>query len=180
MRDDRKGKKMKKLIQRVIEESENFERKSGIGNRIVFSLISNDDTCKIVIADYTKLKVGLGLKPISNEMKNNELSKVIKTRKLNENLLLITNNESMFPIINMDLSDLQDCNVNYMIVDSENKENIIGRSLVPWLFDNLNDELILWQDSIQINREEIIAEIKICKNRRVLILKNNKNYIILR
>ena len=175
-----KGRKMKKLIQKAIEESQNFERNSGIGNRIVFSLISNDDTCKIVIADYTKLKLGLGLKPISSEMKNNELKKVIKKRKLNENLLLITNDESKFPIINMDLSDLQNCNINYMIVDTENKENIIGRSLVPWIFDNLNDELILWQDPIKINRGDIIAEIKIYKNRSIVVLNNNKNYVILR
>ena len=171
---------MKKLIQKAIEESENFERNSGIGNRIVFSLISNDDKCKIVIADYTKLKLGLGLKPISSEIKNNELKKVIRKRKLNENLLLITNEEVKFPVINIDLNDLQKCNINYLIVDTEDKEKMIGRSLIPWLFDNLNDELILWQDQIKINREEVIAEINLCKNRSLVVLKNNKNYIILR
>ena len=171
---------MKKLIQKAIEESENFERNSGIGNRIVFSLISNDDKCKIVIADYTKLKLGLGLKPISSEIKNNELKKVIRKRKLNENLLLITNEEVKFPVINIDLNDLQKCNINYLIVDTEDKEKMIGRSLIPWLFDNLNDELILWQDQIKINREEVIAEINLCKNRSLVVLRNNKNYIILR
>lgn len=171
---------MKKLIQKAIEESENFERNSGIGKRIVFSLISNDDKCKIVIADYTKLKLGLGLKPISSEIKNNELKKVIRKRKLNENLLLITNEEVKFPVINIDLNDLQKCNINYLIVDTEDKEKMIGRSLIPWLFDNLNDELILWQDKIKINREEVIAEINLCKNRSLVVLRNNKNYIILR
>mgnify|MGYP000865481700 CR=1 FL=1 len=171
---------MKKLIQKAIEESENFEGNAGIGNRVVFSLISDDNLCKIIVTDYTKLKLGLGLKPISSEMKNNELKKVIKKRKLNENLLLITNEEVKFPVINIDLNDLQKCNINYMIVDNEDKKKMIGRSLIPWLFDNLNDELILWQDQIKINREEVIAEINLCKNRSLVVLKNNKNYIILR
>lgn len=171
---------MKKLIQKAIEESENFEGNAGIGNRVVFSLISDDNLCKIIVTDYTKLKLGLGLKLISSEMKNNELKKVIKKRKLNENLLLITNEEVKFPVINIDLNDLQKCNINYMIVDNEDKKKMIGRSLIPWLFDNLNDELILWQDQIKINREEVIAEINLCKNRSLVVLKNNKNYIILR
>ena len=94
--------------------------------------------------------------------------------------MLITNEEVKFPVINIDLNDLQKCNINYLIVDSEDKEKMIGRSLIPWLFDNSNDELILWQDQIKINREEIIAEINLCKNRSLVVLKNNKNYIILR
>ena len=170
--------KIRTLIKNVKEN----EEKSGIGNRIVYSIIdqNNSCSCKIVVADCSNLKLGLSLKPILEHQKKKEELKIESKTKLDTNLIIIDNGEAIFPLITLNLNDLCDQDLNYFIIDAENKELIKGRMLIPWIYDQEKDELIIWQDGVTIKREDILIDIQISKGRNLLELKNGKKIITIR
>lgn len=170
--------KIRTLIKNVKEN----EEKSGIGNRIVYSIIdqNNSCSCKIVVADCSNLKLGLSLKPILEHQKKKEELKIESKTKLDTNLIIIDNGEAIFPLITLNLNDLCDQDLNYFIIDAENKELIKGRILIPWIYDQDKEELFIWQNGIEVKREEILIDIQISKGRNLLELKNGKKIITIR
>ena len=139
-------------LRKLINNLKKNEEKSGIGNRIVYSIIDQNDSCKIVVADCSNLKLGLSLKPILEHQKKKEELKIESKTKLDTNLIIIDNGESIFPIITLYLSDMCDQNISYFIIDAENKELIKGRILIPWIYDQDKEELFIWQNGIVIER----------------------------
>ena len=174
----RKERKMK--IRTLIKNVRENEEKSGIGNRIVYSIIAQNNSCKIVVADCSNLKLGLSLKPILEHQKKKEELKIESKTKLDTNLIIIDNGESIFPIITLYLSDMCDQNINYFIIDAENKELIKGRMLIPWIYDQDKEELFIWQNGIVIKREDILIDIQISKGRNLLELRDGKKIVTIR
>ena len=70
MRDDGKERKMK--IRTLIKNVKENEEKAGIGNRLIYSILDSNKKCNIIVTDYTNLKSGLNLKPISDIEKERE------------------------------------------------------------------------------------------------------------
>lgn len=167
-------------LRKLINNLKKNEEKSGIGNRIVYSIIDQNDSCKIVVADCSNLKLGLSLKPILEHQKKKEELKIESKTKLDTNLIIIDNGESIFPIITLYLSDMCDQNISYFIIDAENKELIKGRILIPWIYDQDKEELFIWQNGIVIKREDILLDIKISKGRNLLELRDEKKIVTIR
>ena len=168
--------KLRTLIKNVKENNS----RGSIGNRIVYSIIDSNNSCRIVVADYTNLKLGLSLKPILEHKKKKEEEKIESKTRLDNNLIIIDNGESIFPLITLNLNDLCDQDLNYFIIDAENKELIKGRILIPWIYDQDKEELFIWQNGIEVKREEILIDIQISKGRNLLELKNGKKIITIR
>ena len=168
--------KLRTLIKNVKENNS----RGSIGNRIVYSIIDSNNSCRIVVADYTNLKLGLSLKPILEHQKKKEELKIESKTKLDTNLIIIDNGEVIFPLITLNLNDLCDQDLNYFIIDAENKELIKGRILIPWIYDQDKEELFIWQNGIEVKREEILIDIQISKGRNLLELKNGKKIITIR
>lgn len=93
--------------------------------------------------------------------------------------MLVENEEYRIPIIILDSKDMSEATIKYLIIDSESKEIIKGRELIPWIFDEKNKQLILWQNAIQIKKEQIKFELNISRNRNILNY-NDKNYLTVR
>lgn len=93
--------------------------------------------------------------------------------------MIVENEEYRIPIIILDSKDMNESTIKYLIIDSENKQLIKGRELIPWIYDETNKQLILWQNKIQINKEQIKFELNISKNRNILNY-NDKNYVTIR
>ncbi len=167
-------------LRKLINNLKKNEEKSGIGNRIVYSIIDQNDSCKIVVADCSNLKLGLSLKPILEHQKKKEELKIESKTKLDTNLIIIDNGESIFPIITLYLSDMCDQNISYFIIDAENKELIKGRILIHWIYDQDKEELFIWQNGIVIEREDILVDIKISKGRNLLELRDGKKIVTIR
>ena len=167
-------------LRKLINNLKKNEEKSGIGNRIVYSIIDQKNSCKIVVADCSNLKLGLSLKPILEHQKKKEELKIESKTKLDTNLIIIDNGESIFPIITLYLSDMCDQSINYFIIDAENKELIKGRILIPWIYDQDKEELFIWQNGIVIKREDILLDIKISKGRNLLELRDGKKIVTIR
>ena len=115
----------------------------------------------------------MNLKPISDIEKEREEKKLLSKE-------IIDNANYRFPVISLDSEDIQNSSFKYIIIDFENKESIEGRELVPWIYDYKKRELLIWQDKIEIKRDFIKAEIKVSKNRNILILNDGKNFVTLR
>lgn len=168
--------KIRTLIKNVREN----EEKSGIGNRLIYSITDQKNSCKIVVADYTNLKLGLSLKPILDSERKKEELKIERKTKLDTNLIIIDNGEAIFPVINLNIKDICDNNCNYFIIDYENKELIKGRMLIPWIYDQDKEELIVWQNGIAVKREDILIDIQISKGRNLLELRDGKKIVTIR
>lgn len=167
-------------LRKLINNLKKNEEKAGIGNRLVYSILDSNKKCNIIITDYTNLKSGINLKPIPDKEKKEEENKILSKEIIDNNLFLIDNGNYTFPVITLDAEDIQKTAINYLIIDSENKELIKGRKLTPLLFDDKKNELLVWQDKIEINREHIDVEVKISKDRNILILNDGKNFVTLR
>lgn len=174
------GKERKMKLRTLIKNVKENNSRGSIGNRIVYSIIDSNNSCRIVVADYTNLKLGLSLKPILEHEKKKEEEKIESKTRLDNNLIIIDNGEAIFPVINLDMNDMCDKDINYFIIDAENKELIKGRMLIPWIYDQEKDELIIWQDGVTIKREDILIDIQISKGRNLLELKNGKKIITIR
>lgn len=177
MRDD--GKEITMKLRKLIQSLKRNEEKSGIGNRLVYAINSNKK-CKIIVVDYTNIKSGINLKPIPDKEKKEEENKILSKEIIDNNLFLVDNGNYTFPVITLDAEDIQKTAINYLIIDSENKELIKGRKLTPLLFYDKKNELLVWQDKIEIKREHIDVEVKISKDRNILILNDGKNYLAVR
>lgn len=167
-------------LRKLINNFKKNEEKSGIGNRLVYSILDSNKKCNIIITDYTNLKSGLNLKPISDIEKEREEKKLLSKEIIDNNLILIDNGNYTFPVISLDSEDIQNSSFKYIIIDSENKELIKGRKLAPLLFDDKKNELLVWYDKIEIKRELINAEVKISKDRNILMLNDGRNFVTLR
>jgi len=167
--------KLKTLIKNVKEN----DAKGGIGNRIVYSILDKNLKCNIAIIDCSNLKLGLNIDIISEREKEKKESEIVSKESLDKNLIVVENEEYRIPIIILDSKDMNESNIKYLIIDSENKQLIKGRELIPWIFDETNKQLILWQNKIQINKEQIKFELNISKNRNILNY-NDKNYVTIR
>ena len=177
------GKERTMKLRTLIKNVKENEEKAGIGNRLVYSIIDQNNSCKsckIVVADCSNLKLGLSLKPILEHQKKKEELKIESKTKLDTNLIIIDNGESIFPIITLYLSDICDQNINYFIIDAENKELIKGRMLIPWIYDKDKEELFIWQNGIVIKREDILIDIQISKGRNLLELRDGKKIVTIR
>lgn len=168
--------KIRTLIKNVKEN----EEKAGVGNRLIYSILDSNKKWNIIVTDYTNLKSGLNLKPISDIEKEREEKKLLSKEIIDNNLIIVDNANYRFPVICLDSEDIQNSSFKYIIIDFENKESIEGRELVPWLYDDKKRELLIWQDKIEIKRDFIKAEIKVSKNRNILILNDGKNFVTLR
>lgn len=166
-------------IRKLINNFKKNEEKSGIGNRLIYAIDSNEK-CKIIVVDYTNIKSGINLKPITDKEKKDEENKILSKEIIDNNLILIDNGNYTFPVICLDSKDMQKTSVNYLIIDFEDKELIKGRKLAPLLFDDKKNELLVWQDKIKINREHINVEVKISKDRKIMVLNDGRNYITVR
>ncbi len=167
--------KLRKLIQNLKEN----DAKCGIGNRIVYSILDKNQKCNIAIIDCSNLKLGLNIDIISEIEKKKKEEEIIFKESLDRNLMLVENEEYRIPIIILDSKDMSEATIKYLIIDSESKEIIKGRELIPWIFDEKNKQLILWQNAIQIKKEQIKFELNISRNRNILNY-NDKNYLTVR
>lgn len=174
------GKERTMKLRTLIKNVKKNEEKAGIGNRLVYSILDSNKKCNIIVTDYTNLKSGLNLKPISDIEKEREEKKLLSKEIIDNNLIIIDNANYRFPVISLDSEDIQNSSFKYIIIDFENKESIEGRELVPWIYDYKKRELLIWQDKIEIKRDFIKAEIKVSKNRNILILNDGKNFVTLR
>ena len=167
--------KLRKLIQSLRRN----DAKGGIGNRIVYSILDKNLKCNIAIIDCSNLKLGLNIDIISEREKEKKESEIVSKESLDRNLMIVENEEYRIPIIILDSKDMNESNIKYLIIDLENKQLIKGRELIPWIFDETNKQLILWQNEIKINKEQIKFELNISKNRNILNY-NDKNYVTIR
>lgn len=177
MRDDGKERKMK--LRKLIQSLKGNDSKGGIGNRIVYTILDKNLKCNIAIIDCSNLKLGLNIDIISEIEKKQKESEIVSKESLDRNLMIVENEEYRIPIIILDSKDMNESTIKYLIIDSENKQLIKGRELIPWIFDETNKQLILWQNEIKINKEQIKFELNISKNRNILNY-NDKNYVTIR
>ena len=94
--------------------------------------------------------------------------------------MIVRTQQEEYPIINLDVRDIQKTKISYLIVNKENKNLIIGKELKPILYDEEYKELIVIEDIKEIPREAIISEFRIAYGRTLIITTSNRKYILVR
>lgn len=173
----RKGKismKIKNLLKRIAEYSEDADKK-GLESKYVFSVLDNEKKCKIIIGSVENKRT----KVLDERQKKEEELKVLTKDIINQDFILVQTSEYSIPIISLDAEDLAECRTKFLIVKNENIHEIIGIEIIPIFYNSENKELIIMHREIKIEREQIISEIKLNKTQSHLMLKE-KNYIFFR
>ena len=164
---------IKNLIKRAEEYSEVHKDLRGI-DKLIYSVLDNKKVCNIL--EYQNSSIA---KNVKDDIRK-KAEKNIKEKEFTTfDFMIVRTEKEEYPIINLDASDIQQTATSYLIVNKENKEEIIGTELKPILYDEEYKELILLEDVKKIAREEIISEFRITYG-RTLIVTHDRKYILVR
>lgn len=171
---------MKSIIKNLVKESKNEEELGGIGKRFIFLITDKQDSCKVIIGSYESLRRNLNLKSLDENQKNKESQKILKKELTGLNYMLVTNSESKFPIICLENNDLQKSKTKYLIVEKEDKKEVKGKIIAPIIYDENKKELVILLSEKVIKRNEIIFEVKITPDTKLLGVSEDEFFITLR
>ena len=165
---------IKNLIKRAEEYSEVHEVHKDLRgiDTLIYSVLDNK-VCNIL--EYN----GSIVKNIKDDIRKKAEENIKEKELTNFDFMIVRTEKEEYPIINLDASDIQQTATSYLIVNKENKEEIIGTELKPILYDEEYKELILLEDVKKIAREEIISEFRITYG-RTLIVTHDRKYILVR
>ena len=90
--------------------------------------------------------------------------------------MVINNGVNEYPVILLE-QDLEETKVNFAFFNNEDKKNISGVVIKPIFFKNKEKELTLLIDEIEVNKENIFSEQKICAGRKLIVMKDGKKFI---
>lgn len=180
MRDDGKGITMKNIIKNLVKELKEDKQLGGIGKRFVYIITDKQDSCKVIIGSYESLRRNLNLKSLDENQKNKESQKILKRELTGLNYMLVTNSESKFPIICLENNDLQKSKIKYLIVEREDKKEVKGKIIAPIIYDENKEELVILLSEKVIKRNEIIFEVRITPDTKLLGVSEDDIFITLR
>lgn len=118
----------------------------------------------------------IGLKPINICDKEREENKIIEKKITKFDFLVVNNGINEYPVILLE-EELEETKVNFVFIKNENKKNISGLVIKPIFFKKDKKELILLIDEIEIEKEDIFSEQKICSGRKLLMFKDGRKFI---
>lgn len=171
------------LLERAREESNSSNRLEQIANnRFVYSVnVKGRCVCVICELNYEKMRKSnrvIGLKPIDKLDKEKEEKRILEKKLTKFDFVVINNGVNEYPLIILFEEDLEETKVNFAFLKNENKENISGLVIKPIFFKNEEKELTVLIDDIEIKKEDIFSEQKICAGRKLLILKDGRKFIV--
>ena len=103
--------------------------------------------------------------------------RILEKKLTKFDFVVINNGVNEYPLIILFEEDLEETKVNFAFLKNENKENISGLVIKPIFFKNEEKELTVLIDDIEIKKEDIFSEQKICAGRKLLILKDGRKFI---
>lgn len=169
------------MLEKAREESNKSNRLEPIeDNRFVYS-VNVEGHCVCVICELNDEKMRksnrvIGLKPIDKLDKEREENRILEKKLTKFDFLVINNGLNQYPVILLE-EDLEDTKVTYIFLKNEDKENIRGFVIKPIFFKNKEKELTLLIDEIEVNKENIFFEQKICAGRKLIVMKDGKKFI---
>lgn len=163
---------IKNLIKRAEEYSEVHKDLRGI-DTLIYSVLDNKKVCNIL--EYN----GSIVKNIKDDIRKKAEENIKEKELTNFDFMIVRTEKEEYPIINLDVRDIQQTETSYLIVDEENKEKIIGKELKPILYDEEYKELLIMEERKELSREDIISEFRIAYA-RTLIITSNRKYILVR
>lgn len=163
---------IKNLIKRAEEYSEVHKDLRGI-DTLIYSVLDNKKVCNIL--EYNSSIV----KNIKDDIRKKAEENIKEKELTNFDFMIVRTEKEEYPIINLDVRDIQQTETSYLIVDEENKEKIIGKELKPILYDEEYKELLIMEERKELSREDIISEFRIAYA-RTLIITSNRKYILVR
>jgi len=150
-------------------------------NKFVYS-INTEGRCVCVICELKDEKMRksnrvIGLKPIDKLDKEREEKKIVEKKQTKFDFLVVSNDTNQYPVILLE-EDLEETKVNFAFLNNENKENISGLVIKPIFFKDKERELTLLIEEVEIKKEDIFSEQKICAGRKLLILEDGRKFIV--
>lgn len=169
------------MLEKAREEGNKSNRLEQIeDNRFVYSVnLEGHCVCVVCELDYEKIKKSnrvIGLKPIDKLDKEREEEKIVEKKLTKFDFLVINNGVNEYPVILLE-QDLEETKVNFTFFNNEDKKNISGVVIKPIFFKNKEKELTLIIDEIEVNKENIFSEQKICAGRKLIVMKDGKKFI---
>lgn len=165
---------IKNLIKRAEEYSELHKDLRGI-DTLIYSILDSNKVCNIL--EYQNSSVA---KNVKDDIRKKAEKNIIEKELTIFDFMIVRTQQEEYPIINLDVRDIQKTKISYLIVNKENKNLIIGKELKPILYDEEYKELIVIEDIKEIPREAIISEFRIAYGRTLIITTSNRKYILVR
>lgn len=147
-------------------------------NKFIYS-VNKDGKCLCTLLTINSNILNnriLELQALSGKEKNKEEEKIVEKQYTKFDFLIANNSVKEYPIIMLD-EDITETNVKYILIESEEQQQILGLLLKPIFFKKEKNELTVIVEEIKIKKDEIFSEQEICSGRKMLILKNGKKFI---